>query len=839
MSHSISGEISSRASLKKALQSVCEAKDIECGVLRIESPEVSGSVGIRRGNQITGGIVDGKDETGLAAVAMLLGVQEGKFKYSADSDTFQSVDQSFKISVKSLMRELKTDSPASNEDTVKNPPSETSAEPSSEKENSETKAAPSKSDNGADPIAAPAEVQNDGVVDPAAAEAPLARSEESASGTESTKSDTAAGAVQKPASETTPPKLPSKGASALSKKWVAEQWLEENKKNAANDSQSKSANAPAQPSNLLKELDAIPTPTTAQIAHSAQPEDKAGRKPNAKSADSQTKEELKKQKSTLNPAALRGRAPVKSKGNQTALASAALAVSLLGIVGTIGALTYQRAQEGNAVRLLSNVRFALKYGLNDEALNGANSAIAACPSNAEAYVDRGLAYLALKRQQDALDDFNKALQMEPNNVIALRGRGQVFLARGMYTQSESDFKKAMSLATNDPDSYRMLAKLALAQHQDQKATQYSQEALKLAGSNATADDFEIVAQVHYDAHDYSHALANYQSALSKDPRRQTDLIHEAECYTKMGDSAKALAAYKRSIALDPTASISHLAVGQCYIEMKKYNLAINSFTDVLSREPNNLEALTNRAACFVALNQYGHAIEDFDAILKLTPNDKSIQNQRQTVLAKMSTIKHLAPATEEQVPVASSSAQLTELAQKVKTDEPGVVQTARQMMTNGDFETAVNVLAMCVRANPNDVNARHYLAVALSNAGQAAAAVQQFDLLLKIAKISNPDRLMYAKALASSGRLNDAIRQLRFLTMCQPHNDEFWIALVETYSNANMMDAAKLAARDAMPKVQTQSTKDRLNDLVNGGGGGGAATTNDANTPKIDYRTRS
>ncbi|HEY9717740.1 MAG TPA: tetratricopeptide repeat protein, partial [Trichormus sp.] len=368
-----------------------------------------------------------------------------------------------------------------------------------------------------------------------------------------------------------------------------------------------------------------------------------------------------------------------------------------------------------------------------------------------------------------------------------------------------------------------------------KATQYSQKALQLAGNNATADDFETIAAIQYGAGNFAQAAASYEAALQKDPHRQPDLIREGECYRKLGNPAKALEAYNRAIILDPASAASYFAVGQCYMDMKKYSRAAASFTAVVTRKPQDRDALANRATCYMELKQYGHAIDDFDALLKLNPNDTAISTKRQMAVAKMSTTTKLAEEAAPASTPAESSTDMKDLTEKLKTDEPGVVEIARRMISNGETEGAVTVLAMCVRAKPNDASARRYLAHALSDTGQAATAVQQFDVLLKISMLTGDDRLTYARALESAGRIPDALRQLKILTLVRPSDDQVWTELVQTYLNANMPDAAKLAANEAMTKVQTEAARESINALINGNGSNGNTNTN---TPKKEIHVR-
>jgi tetratricopeptide (TPR) repeat protein/S1-C subfamily serine protease len=81
-----------------------------------------------------------------------------------------------------------------------------------------------------------------------------------------------------------------------------------------------------------------------------------------------------------------------------------------------------------------------------------NQAIQLNPSDAEAYNNRGLAYLELKDYQAAIADFNQALEINPNSANAYSGRGAAYVLSGDTPSGIADLQKASQLYQQQGDT---------------------------------------------------------------------------------------------------------------------------------------------------------------------------------------------------------------------------------------------------------------------------------------------------------------------------------------------------------------------------------------------------
>ena len=108
----------------------------------------------------------------------------------------------------------------------------------------------------------------------------------------------------------------------------------------------------------------------------------------------------------------------------------------------------------------------LIVGLPTFAISDFNTAIALKPSLAEAYYGRGGAKVNLEQYTDAISDFNTAIALKPGFAEAYYSRGGAKVNLEQYTDAISDFNTAIELNPDDTEAYyyRGLAKIRLKQY---------------------------------------------------------------------------------------------------------------------------------------------------------------------------------------------------------------------------------------------------------------------------------------------------------------------------------------------------------------------------------------
>lgn len=101
------------------------------------------------------------------------------------------------------------------------------------------------------------------------------------------------------------------------------------------------------------------------------------------------------------------------------------------------------------------------------------------PDNVDAYLKRGLAYIALHDFQHAIIDCNHALILAPRNAIAYNNRGRAYFFLGDYLHAITDHTRAIELSptlavayAGRAHAYEQLGKESQAFHDYQQALHY-------------------------------------------------------------------------------------------------------------------------------------------------------------------------------------------------------------------------------------------------------------------------------------------------------------------------------------------------------------------------------
>lgn len=85
-----------------------------------------------------------------------------------------------------------------------------------------------------------------------------------------------------------------------------------------------------------------------------------------------------------------------------------------------------------------------------------------------AYINRGLAYLAKRDFDKALADYNKAIELSPNDDWGYSGRGLVYAVQQDYAKAIADYSQAIKLRPNDWLNYKERGNLYLKQGEKEK-----------------------------------------------------------------------------------------------------------------------------------------------------------------------------------------------------------------------------------------------------------------------------------------------------------------------------------------------------------------------------------
>ena len=203
---------------------------------------------------------------------------------------------------------------------------------------------------------------------------------------------------------------------------------------------------------------------------------------------------------------------------------------------------------------------------------------------ADAYLNRGLAYVEKGEFDRAIEDFDKAIGLNPEYADAYFNRGTAHSTLNQHEKAIENYNKAIEL---DPN-------LALA---------YSNRGL-----------------AYYSLNKHDEAIADYNEAIELDPNFALAYYNRGLAYYSLNKHDEAIADWNKAIELDPNLALAYNNRGAAYDSLKKYDEAIADYNEAIKLDPNLAMAYNNRGLTYYGLNRYDEAIADYNKAIELNPD---------------------------------------------------------------------------------------------------------------------------------------------------------------------------------------------------------------------------
>jgi tetratricopeptide (TPR) repeat protein len=442
--------------------------------------------------------------------------------------------------------------------------------------------------------------------------------------------------------------------------------------------------------------------------------------------------------------------------------------------------------------------------------------------------------LKLRHPDDAVYVLNKAIEKDGSNHRAFFYRGLAYSAMGEYDKAAKDFETSMNLGGPRTRTKIARASAACQAGNFEDAVTDCTDVLKENENNVEA--LMIRATSYERLKDYSKVIRDTTHALSnaKDPDNRAhlllqrgvaytkegkpndaerdfgDAIHlkpDAPTYMQRGDAYRSLRAYGQAaadyskvISFDPRNYEAYVARGIAYGAIHKDREALKDFARALSINKTGVEAMIQRGSLLLSNAHYRLAANDFEDAMALCPHD--VETQQKLAMAYTHLHKtfpkawlhntEVVAATERPGSRISSTGAAGEAPAtmdggfKMPTDTKQLLSVGYQYLTNGQVSYATQMFSEAVRKEPNNADARRYLAHALLSSGSTAAAVSQFDALVDLDALTPRDASAYVKALTASGDTNRAADVLAQCVESRPRDLALRAELMRLYNSMGL-----------------------------------------------------
>jgi tetratricopeptide (TPR) repeat protein len=241
----------------------------------------------------------------------------------------------------------------------------------------------------------------------------------------------------------------------------------------------------------------------------------------------------------------------------------------------------------------------LDQGENIAAVADYTKALALDPTNARAFNNRALAYVALGQADQALADYAMAVQRDPNYTRAYQNRLRLLEQRGDLKGMAADYERLAQIDTKNAADYRYRQGSAL-----------------------------------HGLRDFAGARKAYDAALAANGRHVDALYERALLSFAEGQPAAAIADLDRALNLSPHAANAYYARGQAREALGDHAAAITDFTQALNLRADYPELLLARAAAFHASGQMDLARADL-AVLDRSQLDDTLMEAVEVLREQM------------------------------------------------------------------------------------------------------------------------------------------------------------------------------------------------------------
>ena len=290
----------------------------------------------------------------------------------------------------------------------------------------------------------------------------------------------------------------------------------------------------------------------------------------------------------------------------------------------------------------------------DLALADYNAAITKNPKFHEAYYQRALFYLNVKKDdKTAIADLNKAIEIKSNYFPAYLERADIYFKTEKYTSAQADYSKAIEIR---PTLWELFYKRAFAYLLDDKNNEgladlstvikmkpdfadayyergkvYEQRAeypqaisdyTKAINMNVQHDEiYTRRADLYYVSKQYKPAMDDYTKLISLYKKRLPEFYSKrGVCYTSTGDSINAQKDFTRAIGLDRNNYIIYVYRAENFVKRKKMQLALTDYNKAIQLSPKSWEIYFSRGMVYMEQEKYQQALDDFSMAIKYNKN---------------------------------------------------------------------------------------------------------------------------------------------------------------------------------------------------------------------------
>lgn len=192
-----------------------------------------------------------------------------------------------------------------------------------------------------------------------------------------------------------------------------------------------------------------------------------------------------------------------------------------------------------------------------------------------------------KRYDDAISIYNKILMVKPNFAEAYSNRGSAYVMKGNYAEAISDYDRALDVEPHLTTAY------------NNRGFVYALLGINLRGITSFIKG------------SYSKAIVDFSYALSINPYDVNTYIMLGMVYHVKGQYDIAIGQYNKALSLSPEESEIYKYRGLAYADIAEYERAIEDYSYALNLAPNDTQLYRYRGLAFYYKGEHEKAKGDW------------------------------------------------------------------------------------------------------------------------------------------------------------------------------------------------------------------------------------
>ena len=224
------------------------------------------------------------------------------------------------------------------------------------------------------------------------------------------------------------------------------------------------------------------------------------------------------------------------------------------------------------------------------------------------YVNLGTAYSEKGNVDKAIWNFNTAIELNPSCVEGYNGRGIVYCNIGAVAKALADFNAAVELDPDDFVAYNNRGNVYNVKGEVDKAIGDYNTAIKL--NSDYADAYNNRGNAYSSRGYFDRALKDYNTAIKLNPDFADAYYNRGVAYGKKREFESAIADYSKAIELNHNNAKAYCNRGVAYFFTGEFNLAIEDYTTAMGINPQDAPVHFYRALVWLYLQNWDKAKED-------------------------------------------------------------------------------------------------------------------------------------------------------------------------------------------------------------------------------------